>query len=176
MISPPRSDQPYPGRLPPVRRQWAQLSVATRVLLVAVPVVVLLAITAVNTAAAATLAVLVAGVAAATATYVKNRTDRHNGAIDRGEISVVPDPHFVDARAADLPPDVLAVAARDLLRFEDIGRVQRYDTGWIIRRRNPRDVAVLVGDDGGWARFDPRTVTDLWAVAEYRAGRGHEPD
>lgn len=175
MISPPRPDQPYPGRLPPVRRQWSRLGIATRVLLVALPVVVLVAVTAVDTTAGATIAVLVVGMAAATAVYMKNRTDRHNAAVDRGEIPVAPDPHFAPAPPAALPSEVMGVLERDHLYADDIGRVQRYDSGWIVRRRNPRDVAVLVDDDGGWARFDPRTVTDLWAVTEYRAGRGHEP-
>lgn len=174
MISPPRPDQPYPGRLPPVRKQWAQRALSTRLLLIVVPVAALAVITAFSATVGVPLAVLVIGMAAATAVYVKNRTDRHNAAIDRGEIVVVTDPHFRAARPADLPAAALAILARDGLRETDIGRVQRYDTGWIVRRRNPRDVAVLVGDDGGWARFDPRTVTDLWAVSEYRAGRGRE--
>ena len=34
-------------------------------------------------------AVFFAGVGAATATYAKNRTDRHNAAVDRGEVRTV---------------------------------------------------------------------------------------
>ncbi len=175
MISPPRPDQAYPGRLPPVYQQWLQLRFGFRVVLVVVPVVVLAAIAALNAAAGATIAVLVVGLAAATAVYVKNRTDRHNAAIDRGEIPVVADPHFSDADPGSLPPEVVAKLRLDRLEPAGIGRVQRFDAGWIVRRRNPRDVAVLVGDDGGWARFDPRRVNELWAVAEYQAGRGREP-
>lgn len=175
MISPPRPGQEFPGRLPPVRAQWAELSPATRVALVVIPLAVLAPLAAVSPAVGATVAVLVVGVAAATAVYVKNRTDRHNAAIDRGEIEVVADPHFADAARSDLPAEVLARLRMDRLDPEGVGRVRRFDDGWIVRRRNPRDVAVLVGDDGGWARFDPRRVTDLWAVAEYRAGRGREP-
>lgn len=175
MISPPRRDQAYPGRLPPVRQQWMRLRFGARLALIVVPLVILAAIAAVDTAAGATIAVLVVGLAAATATYVKNRTDRHNAAVERGEIPVVSDPHLVDENPASLPPEVLSKLRLDSLEPAGIGRVRRFDGGWIIGRRDPRDVAVLVGDDGGWARFDPRRVNDLWAVAEYRAGRGREP-
>ncbi len=140
----------------------------------AIPVTVLAVVTALDTTVGATLAVLVVGMAVATAVYIKNRTDRHNAAVDRGEIPVVADPHLRTASAADLPAQVLSVLERDGLAGGDIGTVQRFDAGWVVRRRNPRDVAVVVGDDGGWARFDPRRVTDLWAVSEYRAGRGRE--
>ena len=142
----------------------------------AVPVVALGVISALDPTVGATLAVLVVGMAAATAVYIKNRTDRHNAAIDRGEIRIAADPNLRAASVGDLPADVLALLRRDRLGEAEIGSVQRYDEGWIVRRRNPRDVAVVVGDDGGWARFDPRRVTDLWAVAEYRAGRGREAD
>ena len=175
MISPPRPGQDYPGRLPPVRRQWGELGVGIRAALIVVPVFVLAAIAVVNPAAGATVAVLAVGVGAATVVYVKNRTDRHNAAVDRGEIAVVADPHFVAADRAALPAEVLARLRLDRLEPADVGRVRRFDGGWIVRRRNPRDLAVVVGDDGGWARFDPRRVSDLWAVAEYQAGRGREP-
>ncbi|HET9076610.1 MAG TPA: hypothetical protein VFN68_06745 [Acidimicrobiales bacterium] len=174
MISPPGRDQSYPGRLPPVREQWGRLRPATRVGLLAGPLVVLGLIAVASPPAAATLAVLAVGMELATAVYIKNRTDRHNAAIDRGEITVVADPNFVDADRSQLPAAVTGRLQRDGMGPDDVGRVRRFDGGWIVRRRNPRDVAVVVGDDGGWARFDPRRVTDLWAVAEYRAGRGRE--
>lgn len=174
MIAPPRQGQAYPGRLPPVRDQWARLSPATKVAAIVGPVIVVLAIAAVNAAAAVTIGVLIIGMEVATAVYVKNRTDRHNGAVDRGEIRVVDDPHFIDLDRSQLPAAVAGKLLLDALEPADVGRVRRFDGGWIVGRRNPRDVAVIVGDDGGWARFDPRRVTDLWAVAEYRAGRGRE--
>ncbi len=138
------------------------------------PLVLILAALAVDVRAGATMAVFVLGILAATAVYVKNRTDRHNAAVDRGEIPVVPDPHFRPADRDDLPPGAL----ERIDGLEDdprgVGRVVRFDEGWIVRRRNPRDVALVIGDDGGWARFDPRTVTDLWAVREYLGGRGRD--
>ena len=76
--------------------------------------------------------------------------------------------------ADQLPADLLDRIGEFGRDRTGIGRVTRFDDGWIVRQRNPRDVAVVLGDDGGWARFDPRTVTDLWAVAEYRAGRGRD--
>lgn len=175
MISPPRRGDAYPGRMPPVRQQWAVLDPGLRVALVLVPVAVLGAVAAVNGEAAATLAVLVVGMAAATVVYAKNRTDRHNAAVDRGEIAVIPDPHFERVAPQDLPESLLR--RLEVLGYPatDTGRIDRFDRGWIVKRRNPRDVAAVIGDDGGWARFDPRTVTDLWAVAEYGAGRGREP-
>jgi hypothetical protein len=36
-------------------------------------------------------------------------------------------------------------------------------------------VAVVLGDDGRHAYFDPRRVDDFRAASEYRAGRGREP-
>ncbi len=175
MISPPRRDQAFPGRIPPVRQQWSRLSLPVRVAVTAGPVVVLAAIAAVNAVAGVTIAVLVLGLAAATVVYVKNRTDLHNAAVDRGDIPLAADPHFSDVDRESLPTAVLTKLRLDHLEPAGIGRVRRFDGGWIVRRRNPRDVAVLIGDDGGWARFDPRRVNDLWAVTEYRAGRGREP-
>ena len=174
MISPPRRDDLYPGRLPPVRAQWGRLAPGTRIAAVAVPLAVVGLFFALDVRAGVTVAVLVTGMALATVVYVKNRSDRHNAAVDRGEVQVVPDPHFRPAAVEDLPtgwPETIAELGPDLQR---VGRVTRFDGGWIVRQRNPRDVAVVLGDDEGWARFDPRTVTDLWAVAEYQAGRGRD--
>lgn len=174
MISPPRRDDFYPGHLPPVAVQFARLPLAVRAVAIAGPLVIIAAVLAVDVPAGVTVAVLLLGAAAASVVYVKNRSDRHNAAVDRGEIRVLPDPHFRPVAADDLPPGLL-VGVDDLDRQPgQVGRVARFDDGWIIRRRNPRDVAVVVGDDGGWARFDPRVVTDLWAVGEYRAGRGRD--
>lgn len=162
----------YPGRLPPVGVQWARLSGTARAATVAVPLLVIGLAFAAGARVGAVIAVMVVGAAAASAVYVKNRTDRHNAAVDRGEITVVADPGFAPATAADLPAGRLhSVGGFDT---GDVGRVVRFDGGWIVGHRNPRDVAVVLGDDGGWARFDPRVVTDLWAVAEYRAGRGRD--
>lgn len=138
------------------------------------PLLLIGLVLAVNVRAGATVAVLVLGAAAASVVYVKNRSDRHNAAVDRGEIRVIPDPHFRSVAADDVPADLLRGVDGLDRDPGQIGRVLRFDDGWIVRRRNPRDVAVVVGDDGGWARFDPRVVTDLWAVAEYRAGRGRD--
>ncbi|HET9732113.1 MAG TPA: hypothetical protein VFP54_05505 [Acidimicrobiales bacterium] len=172
MISPPRRDDLHPGPLPPLREQWRRLAWPARAAAVGIPVLVVAAALLVDVRAGVTVAVLVAGAGAASVVYVKNRTDRHNAAVARGEISVIADPHFRPATAGDLPAGRLAAAGGP--EAAEIGRVVRFDGGWIVGRRHPKDVAVVVGDDGGWARFDPRTVTDLWAVAEYRAGRGRD--
>lgn len=174
MIRPPTRDEPYPGRLPPVRQQWRRLAPTLRLLTVGIPIVFLAVIALFSPLAAATIAILVVGLAAATVVYVKNRTDRHNAAIDRGEITVVDDPDFRPEPAHDLPEAVVRRLARYGFDAGDIGRVLRWDAGWIVGRSNPRDVAAVVGDDGGLAQFDPRTTSDLWAVREYRAGRGRE--
>ena len=140
----------------------------------AIPVAITALVAAIDVRAGVTIGVLLAGMAAATVMYGKNRTDRHNAAVDAGDIDIVPDPHFRPGDAEDVPPGLLD-RADDIGRDPgQIGRVLRFDTGWIVGRRNPRDVAVVIGDDGGWARFDPRTVTDLWAVGEYNAGRGRD--
>ena len=174
MISPPRRGDLYPGLLPPVREQWRRLTPPARTATVAIPVVVTALVALIDVRAGATIGVLLAGLAAATAVYVKNRTDRHNAAVERGEIDTVADPGFRTGYADDIPAELLS-RADDVGRDPDqIGRVVRFDGGWIVGRRNPRDVAVVIGDDGGWARFDPRTVTDLWAVGEYKAGRGRD--
>lgn len=174
MIAPPRKGEPYPARLPPVREQWRRLSPVLRRALVAAPLVVIGAAFALNVTAGVTVAVLLVGVAAATATFAKNRTDRHNAAVDRGEIRTVADPHF---RADGAPAPSLVERLGGLgFAADDIGAVTRFDGGWLVRRRNPRDVAVVLGEDGGCAYFDPRTVSDLWAATEYLAGRGREGD
>ena len=111
---------------------------------------------------------------AASAVYIKNRTDRHNAAVQRGEIRVAPDPHFHTFAPDGVPGDVVERSAALGHARDQLGRVTRFDNGWVVYQRNPRDVAVVLGDDGGWARFDPRTVTDLWAVTEYNAGRGRD--
>ena len=142
--------------------------------MIAIPIVVTALVAAIDLRAGATIGVLLLGIGAATGVYAKNRTDRHNAAVDAGEIDVVPDPHFRSGRVDEVPADLLA-QADDIGRDPaQIGRVVRFDRGWIVGRRNPKDVAVVIGDDGGWARFDPRTVTDLWAVGEYSAGRGRD--
>ncbi|HMC39292.1 MAG TPA: hypothetical protein VKI19_06495 [Acidimicrobiales bacterium] len=174
MISPLRRGDLYPGRLPPVRQQWARMGRGAKVALIAIPLAVAGLVTVVDVRAGVTVAVLLLGLGAATAVYIKNRTDRHNAAVDRGEIAVVADPHFRATAVDDVPAEMLAKADGIGRDPADIGRVVRFDGGWIVGRRNRQDVAVVIGDDGGWARFDPRTVTDLWAVGEYLAGRGRD--
>jgi hypothetical protein len=119
-------------------------------------------------------AVMVFGVGAATAVYIKNRTDRHNAAVDRGEIRTVADPHLLPVTRAALDPNVLEQLDGLDYPEHDIGEVIRFDGGWIVKRRNRRDVAVVIGEDGGHAYFDPRWVDNLRAAAEYRAGRGRD--
>ena len=175
MIEPLRKGEPYPGRLPGVRTRWRRLSGNTRLAIVGVPLLVVGLLLAADVTIGVVAAVMVGGVAAATAVYAKNRTDRHNAAVDRGEIRVVADPHLLPVSAAALDGPVLErLAALDYPSY-DIGDVTRFDGGWIVKRRNRRDVSVVVGDDGGHAYFDPRWVDDLRAAAEYRAGRGREP-
>ena len=154
--------------------QWARLTGPVRAAIVIGPLVFVGLAFAFDVRAGATIAVLVLGMAAATVVNVKNRSDRHNAAVDCGEVRVIPDPGFHPVDADQLPADLLDRIGEFGRDRTGIGRVTRFDDGWIVRQRNPRDVAVVLGDDGGWARFDPRTVTDLWAVAEYRAGRGRD--
>jgi hypothetical protein len=174
LISPPPPGEPYPGRLPPVRTQWLRLALWLRVVLVVVPLVLVVAVLLLDVAAGLTALVFAAGAAAATVVYAKNRTDRHNAAVDRGDIKVAADPHFRAARPEELGEGDWVRLAR--LGFDRgvVGRIERFDGGWLVRRRNPRDVAAVVGDDGDWAQFDPKAVSDLWAATEYLAGRGHE--
>lgn len=140
----------------------------------AAPLAVIAVVLAANIRAGITVGVLVVGMAIATCVYVKNRTDRHNAAVDRGEIRTIPDPDFRAVAGTDLPPELVARISELGRDPADVGRVVRFDGGWIVGRPHDRDVAVVFGDDGGWARFDPRTVTDLWAVGEYLAGRGRD--
>lgn len=154
--------------------QFARLHPAIKAVAIGGPLVVIAAALAADVRAGVTLAVLFLGAAAASVVYVKNRSDRHNAAVDRGEIETLPDPHFRPVSPEDLPPGLLNGVDGLDRGPSTLGRVERFDGGWVIHRRNPRDVAVVVGDDGGWARFDPRVVTDLWAVGEYLAGRGHD--
>jgi hypothetical protein len=129
-----------------------------------------------NVTAGITAAVLVVGVAAASVMFVKNRSDRRNAAIDSGEIPLARDPHLRPASVDDLPDLVVdALSARGLSR-DRMGEVIGFEGGWLVRRRSPRELAVVAGDDGGWAQYEPRRVTDQWAAMEYLAGRGLEPD
>ena len=157
MISPPRPDQAYPGRLPSVYRQWTHLSPVTRVVLVAVPVIVLVGVIAVNPAAGATIAVLVVGVAAATAVYVKNRTDRHNAAVDRGEITVVADPGFADVDRTALPAEVLDRLGLDRMEAGDVGRVRRFDTRFFTA-----DASAIAHRVDGVIHADAELVELVW--------------
>lgn len=174
LIEPLRKGDPYPGRRPPVREQWRELTAPTRWAIVVGPTVALAAVLALNLAAGAAVGVLVVGAAAATVMYVKNRTDRHNAAIDRGELVVPDDPHIRRSDLSALDAGTLAVLDR-LGYGVDVGTVKQFDGGWIVRRRNPRDIAVVIGSDGGVAFFDPRWVPDLVAATEFLAGRGREP-
>jgi hypothetical protein len=161
--------------LPPLREQWARISPPLRVAVVGGPLLVALLIFVVSVPAGTAIAVMVVGADLATVTYVKNRTDRHNAAIERGEITVRDDPHLRLVSPADLDPDVVERLSAIGYPPPDLGEVLRFDGGWLVKRRNPGDVGVVVGDDQGCARFDPRSVTDLWAATEYLAGRGREP-
>jgi hypothetical protein len=174
VIEPLRKGEPYPARLPGVHERWRRLGRSTRLAIVGIPVVLVAVILAADVTVGAVAAVMVFGVGAATAVYLKNRTDRHNAAVDRGEIEVVPDPHLRPVSVASLPVSMLERLAALDHPAHDIGEVIRFDGGWIVKRRNRRDVAVVLGDDDGHAYFDPRWVDDLRAAAEYRAGRGRE--
>jgi hypothetical protein len=175
MIQPLRKGEPYPGRLPTVRAQWGRLSKSTRLAIVIPPLVLVGVILIADVTIGLVFAVLVIGAGAATAVYAKNRTDRHNAAVDRGEIRVVSDPHLQQMTVTSLDSRVLDRLAVVGYPPNDIGEVTRFDGGWIVKRRNRRDVSVVIGEDGGHAFFDPRWVDDLRAAAEYRAGRGREP-
>jgi hypothetical protein len=139
------------------------------------PLLLLVILFAASVQLGAVAAVMVVGVWAATAVYVKNRTDRHNAAVDRGEIRIVADPHIVAMPRETLDVPVAERLARLGYPSDDIGQVTKFDGGYIVKRRNRSDVSVVVGDDGGVAYFDPRWVDDLRAASEYRAGRGREP-
>lgn len=175
MIEPLRKGEPYPGRRPSVPEQWRELPMPARLALCLVPAALVVLLLALNPAAGVAAGVFALGAAAATATYVKNRTDRHNAAIDRGELIVPDDPHLtrVDPSTLDRPSQERLSAIG--YPAADLGQVKRFDGGWIAKRRNLRDIAVVVGDDGGIAYFDPRWVPDVHAANEYLAGRGREP-
>jgi hypothetical protein len=175
VISPPLKGDPYPGLLPPLRDQWRNLPTRARVAIIGGPAVVGLLILAINVKAGVTALVLFAGVEAASAVFVKNRTDRHNAAVERGEIPRAADPHFRSVDAVQLPAEVSVRLDRLGFPSYDIGKVLRFDGGWLVKHRNPRDVGAVAGDDGQTALFDPRLVNDLWAATEYLAGRGREP-
>ena len=175
MIDPLPRGEPYPGRLPPLRTQWRRVSLGVRLAVVIVPLLLVIALFTASAQAGAVAAVMVVGVWGATAVYVKNRTDRHNAAIDRGEIRVVADPHLHPVRVGVLPALWLDRLGELGYPQSDIGQVTGFDGGWIVKRRNRRDVSVVIGEDGGVAYFDPRWVDDLRAASEYRAGRGREP-
>jgi hypothetical protein len=176
MIAPPRKGEPFPGPVPPLRVQWARTSPVFRVAVIAGPLVVVVILLLLNVTAGVTAAVLVIGVAAASVMFVKNRSDRHNAAIDRGEVPVPGDPHLRPASPDELPPPLVDALSGRGFSPDQVGRVVRFDGGWLVHPRGPRQVAVVAGDDGGWARYEPRRVTDLWAAMEYEAGRGLEPD
>jgi hypothetical protein len=175
MIDPLPKGEPYPGRLPPLRTQWLRLSLAARVAITGVPALLVIILLATTPAFGAVAAVMVAGVGAATVVYIKNRTDRHNAAVERGEIRVVADPHLRGESIGSLDKVTLDRLAALGFPPDDTGQITRFDGGWIVKRRNRHDVSVVVGEDGGFAYFDPRWVDDLRAAAEYRAGRGREP-
>jgi hypothetical protein len=175
VIEPLRKGQPYPGRRPPVPEQWRELPVGARLAVTAVPSAIVALVLALNLAAGVAAAVLALGAAAATITYVKNRTDRHNAAIDRGELRVPDDPHLMRVDPSTLDHALLDRLTELGYTAGDLGQVKRFDGGWIAKRRDLRDIAVVVGDDGGRAYFDPRWVPDVLAATEYLAGRGREP-
>ena len=175
MIQPLRKGDPYPGRIPPVRVQWSRLNPAARLIIVVFPTAIVGGLFAASVAAGVAAAVLAVGVALATATYVKNRTDRHNAAVERGEIRVPPDPHLTRVEPSSMKPELLQ-------RLEGLGypagqlsRVQRFDGGWLVERRQRTELGMVFGDDGGIAYYDPRCAPDIWAATEYLAGRGREP-
>jgi hypothetical protein len=158
-----------------VRTQWRRVSPGVRLGVILGPLLLLIILFAASVQIGTVAAVMVVGVWAATAVYVKNRTDRHNAAVDRGEIRIVADPHLQPVGVGELTAPVLD-RLHDLgYPQNDIGQVTSFDGGYIVKRRNRTDVSVVVGDDGGIAYFDPRWVDDLRAASEYRAGRGREP-
>jgi hypothetical protein len=78
----PRRDDLYSGRLPSVRVQWLRLALPWRAATAIGPLVVAGIVAAIDVRAGITTAALLAGLGAATAVYIKNRTDRHNAAVD----------------------------------------------------------------------------------------------
>ena len=175
MIEPLRKGEPYPGRLPPVREQWRRLRAASRALIIAVPSGIVVVLFAVSVAAGVAAAVLALGAGLATGTYVKNRTDRHNAAVDRGEIRVPPDPNLRRVDPSSLEPEVRHRLTAVGFAINEIGRVERFDGGWLVEPRRRAELAVVLGDDGGLAYYDARWVPDMRAATEFTAGRGREP-
>jgi hypothetical protein len=175
MIDPLPKGESYPGRLPPVRAQWRRLSPGVRTAVIVGPLVVIGAVLAASLAVGTVVAVMLVGAWAASAVYVKNRTDRHNAAVDRGEIRVVADPHLRPSSLGIFDASALARLGELGFARDDIDQVTTFDGGVIVKRRSRHELAVVVGDDGGVAFFDPRWVDDLRAASEYRAGRGREP-
>lgn len=144
-------------------------------MLVVLPLAVIALLLAASVTAGVAVAVLLVGAAAATATYAKNRTDRHNAAVDRGEITVPPDPHLRKAAVEDLDEGTAGRLAGLGYAPPTLGRVLRFDGGWLVEKRG-RELALVAGDDGGIAFYDPRWVPGIRAATEYRAGRGREPE
>ena len=144
--------------------------------MIVLPVVVVIALFAASVQLGAVAAVMVVGVWAASGGVCQEphrppqRRGRPRRDPDRGRSS--PARRCRSARSAAPLVDRLRQ-----LGFppNDIGQVTGFDGGCIVKRRNRRDVSVVVGDDGGVAYFDPRWVDDLRAASEYRAGRGREP-
>jgi len=174
LIEPLRKGEAYPGRLPPVREQWARVRPASRALLIAVPAAIVGVLFALGVAAGVAGAVLAVGAGLATVTYVKNRTDRHNAAVDRGEIRVPPDPHLRRVEPSNMEPAAQQRLADLGFPADEIGRVERFDGGWLVERRRRTELAIVLGDDGGVAYYDPRWVPDMRAATEFIAGRGRD--
>lgn len=177
MIDPPTRGEPAPGRIPPLRDQVRALPGPAKAALV-LPLVVAAIVLAFDLRVGVAVAVLAVGAELATAVYAKNRTDRHNAAVDRGEIPADPGVELVALRARDLLSEAPVLAARlDELEYPlaDVRAAWRFEGGWVARRRSRVELGVVVGDDGGHAFFDPRRVTPMRAAAEYGAGRGREP-
>jgi hypothetical protein len=76
---------------------------------------------------------------------------------------------------SSIDPEVLRRLERLGYALGDLARVQRFDGGWLVERRQRTELGVVVGDDGGLAYYDPRWVPDVRAATEYLAGRGREP-
>jgi hypothetical protein len=155
-----------------LREQWLGLGLAWRVALVAVPVAVAIAAFAVGTRVGVAAAVLLGGAGVVSIVYVKNRTDRHNAAVERGEIGL-PGCGFQWAALDDLPAATRARLVGLGMDLQDGRRVRvaRFAGGWLAWEAR---AGLVLGDDGGWARFDPRVAPAEWAACEYLAGRGHD--
>ena len=141
MIDPLPKGEPYPGGC---RRatQWRRVSPAVRLRCDPGPLLLLVILFAASVQTGAVAAVMVVGVWAATAVYVKNRTDRHNAAVDRGEIRVVADPHLH-------PVPVGALAAPVVDRLATWDTRGRHRTGDRVRRGLDRQTPQSPGRGGG---------------------------